>query len=519
MASPKEKLAESLEALEALQKRGIVAIRSADLTRTHRERLAKNGFLQEVMKGWYIASRPGEAGGESTAWYASFWKFCAPYLTERFGEEWSLSPEQSLFIHTGNWAVPRQLLVRSPKARNKATALAHDTSLFENRASTPPKGQTQILDGLRLFSLPAALVATGPGFFKQKATDARTALAMVRDASDVLAVLLKGGHSTVAGRLAGAFRNIGREKIANEILKAMRSAGYDVRENDPFEEHTVSTVAPPRDPSPYVTRMRLTWQAMRESVVEKFPKAPGLPKEKAAYLKTVDDIYVKDAYHSLSIEGYRVSPALIERVRRGDWNPDGNADDRDQCDAMAAKGYYDAFQAVKGSMNRILSGENPAAVAAEDHQTWYRQLFAPSVTAGILMPADLAGYRNDQVYILRSKHVPPRREAVRDLMPALFDLLEEETDPAVRAVLGHFMFGYIHPYMDGNGRMARFLMNVMLSAGGYRWTVIPVELRIEYMEALEAASIQSNITPFAELLAGLARSALEGMKNANAPSA
>src|SRR5512132_884280 len=41
------------------------------------------------------------------------------------------------------------------------------------------------------------------------------------------------------------------------------------------------------------------------------------------YLKHVQDVYVTDAYHSLSIEGYRVNPALIERVRSGTWNPGG----------------------------------------------------------------------------------------------------------------------------------------------------------------------------------------------------
>jgi len=46
-------------------------------------------------------------------------------------------------------------------------------------------------------------------------------------------------------------------------------------------------------------------------------------------------------------------------------------------------------------------------------------------------------------------HVPLNRDAVVDAMPALFDLLREEKEPAVRAVLGHFIFVYIHPYMDG----------------------------------------------------------------------
>ena len=72
MASPSEKLAKSLEVLHELQERGVDAIRSGDLTRTHRERLVKSGFLQEVIKGWYVPTRPGEAPGESTAWYASF---------------------------------------------------------------------------------------------------------------------------------------------------------------------------------------------------------------------------------------------------------------------------------------------------------------------------------------------------------------------------------------------------------------------------------------------------------------
>jgi len=48
MANPHEKLAESLEALRALQERRIVAVRSGDLTRTHRERLVKNGFLLSI---------------------------------------------------------------------------------------------------------------------------------------------------------------------------------------------------------------------------------------------------------------------------------------------------------------------------------------------------------------------------------------------------------------------------------------------------------------------------------------
>ena len=70
MARPPEKLARSLAILRKLQTaEGAGAIRARDLSRTHRERLLRNGFLQEVIKGWYIPSRPDEVKGESTAWY------------------------------------------------------------------------------------------------------------------------------------------------------------------------------------------------------------------------------------------------------------------------------------------------------------------------------------------------------------------------------------------------------------------------------------------------------------------
>jgi hypothetical protein len=85
MAISPEKLAQSLEILRNLQTaEGAGAIRARDLSRTHRERLLRNGFLQEVIKGWYIPSRPDEVKGESTAWYASFWRFCAVYLEARW---------------------------------------------------------------------------------------------------------------------------------------------------------------------------------------------------------------------------------------------------------------------------------------------------------------------------------------------------------------------------------------------------------------------------------------------------
>jgi len=505
MTSPAEKLAESLERLKKLQDRGIIAIQSSDLTRTHRERLVKNGFLQEVIKGWYIASRQDESAGESTAWYASYWGFCAVYLNRRFGDHWCLSPEQSISLHAGNWTVPQQLLVRSPKANNQVTSLPYKTSLLDVQLSMPNKNEVEIKNGLRIFSLASALVTCPPKFFIQNPTDVRTALLLIPDASDVLDLLLSDGRSKIASRLVGAFRHIGRSQFADEIIKTMTTVGYDVREINPFAVTPIHLHFS-RERSPYVNRMRIQWQEMREVIIKHFPAPVVRQKNPDKYLKAVDDAYMMDAYNSLSIEGYRVSEQLIHRVRSGVWNPDNNLDDREHIAALAARGYWLAFRAVKKSLRRVLKNVNPGKVFDEDHRDWYREMFAPCVTAGILKPADLAGYRRGPVYIRHSMHVPPDPSAVRDLMPVLSELLTQETESAVRIVLGHFFFVYIHPYMDGNGRMGRFLMNVMCAAGGYPWIIIPVEKRNQYMAALESASVVRNILPFCQFLRELVES-------------
>jgi fido (protein-threonine AMPylation protein) len=509
MAAPNEKLAESLDVLKALQEGGRRVFRSDDLSRVHRERLVENGFLQEVMKGWLTSASPGTRAGDSTPWCASLWEFCARYSAERFGDEWHLSAEESLWLHGEKTVMPEQIVVCSPKGTNHLIKLLHGTSLYDLKVpEMPAAGNLVMRDGLRLFSPAASLAGVGETFFARNPVESQVVLASLADASDLLRLLLDGGNSTKAGYLAGAFRQIGRAELADEIVRAMRRAGYDVRESNPFDVGQMLGRPRPRA-APIVGRLEMMWEATRDTVIKNFPKAPGVPKDRGAYLRNVDEIYQSDAYHSLSIEGYSVTPEIIDRVRQGNWNPDNDEADRKSRDALAARGYWLAFQVVKESVSKALAGKNPGALARAEHKEWYGELFQPCVTAGLLRAGDLAGYRNTAVYLRTSPYAPPRWEAVRDAMPAFFDLLEKETEPSVRAVLGHWLFGYIHPYPDGNGRIARFLMNVMMSSGGYPWTVIRMRDRKAYLAALDRASIDVDIGPFTTLIAQRVRWVLE----------
>jgi len=509
MATPSEKLASSLTALQRLQKDGRRVFQSKELSRVHRERLLHVGFLQEVMKGWLISSSPSARQGDSTPWYASFWEFCARYCDERFGDEWHFSPEQSLLLHAENTVIPAQAVINSPKGTNNKIDLLFSTSLYDlKEAQMPPAVDVTVRDGLRLFTPAAALVRVSEAFLNRNPVETRVVLASIHDVSELLRRLLDGGHSVVAGRLAGAFRHAGRPDIADEIVATMKAAGYAVRQTAPSSLQQPLRVLSVQAP-PIVGRMQAMWDSMRGKVLEIVPKSPGLPGDKSAYLRLIEDIYRSDAYHSLSIEGYTVPPEMIERVRAGNWDPDHYGADRQGRDALAARGYWQAFQAVKSDVAEIIAGADPGSLIRRKHGEWYRELFQPSVAAGLIAPGALAGYRNDAVYLRTSRYVPPRWEAVRDAMPALFDLLENEPDAGVRAVLGHWMFGYVHPYPDGNGRMARFLMNTMLASGGYPWTVIRVEDRTPYLTALDSASIDLEIGPFALFVAERVRWSME----------
>ena len=499
MAIPSEKLAQSLDVLRQIQEsKSSPVIRSSEISRTHQERLVENGFLMKVVGGWDIQSDPAAESGDTTAWYISYWRFISEYVPEKLGDEWCLSAEVSLAVQTGNWTVLPQLIIRSPKCNNTSVSLPFGCSIFFLKADCAADIDTESRYGLNVYSIPEALVMSSPILFQRSSITARTALSAIRDSSQVLPYLLDKGRSSRAGRLIGAFRNVQMLSVADEIKTTMNRFGYVIREEDPFTDKYEFV----RDLSPYATRIRLMWKSMRDVVLAVKPSVPaGIGIE--AYMKDVEDRYKLDAYHSLSIEGYKVSEELIEKVRSGNWKPDENASDKEDKTALAARGYWQAFQEVKKSLLAIFDGKNAGVVVEKDHRIWYQEMFAPSVMAGIIKAGDIVGYRTAQVYIRNSMHTPLNPEAVLDAMPVLFDLLKSEEDAWVRAVLGHFIFTFIHPYMDGNGRMGRFMMNVMLASGGYRWTIIQKEIRDKYMSALERASVQGDISEFASLLAGI----------------
>ena len=279
-----------------------------NFTRRCGEPLLEAAKLMDPDKGWVMSTGPQAQQQDTTPWYASFWEFCSLYCNDRFGKDWFLSPEQSLLLHVEAPTIPPQVVVNTPKGKNNKIDLLFGTSLYDLAVKEMPEQLTE-RNSQRVFTVEAALIRVPEGFFQRAPIEMQVAMASVRDVSTVLALLLDGGHSAVAGRLAGAFRRVGRDAFADEIVAAFKAAGYDVRESDPFAGQTCITTIAAGVP-PLVARLRAIWESQRETIIEIFPKAPGLPSDKNAYMKFVEDIYESDAYHSLSIEGYSVTPSL-----------------------------------------------------------------------------------------------------------------------------------------------------------------------------------------------------------------
>lgn len=492
-------LADALERAKKAAPKGV--LRSADLRRADRELLLRSGYIKDIIKGWYFLIRPGSAAGESTAWYATFWDFLAAYLTERFGTDYCLSAVASLDLHAGSTVVPGQVVAMTAHSGKTMLNLPQNTSLLVYQDPKNLPKEVEIRNGLRVMPLALALCRVPPAFFRSQPTEAELALRTLPDVGELIRVILESRSPALAGRFAGAFTFLGDRAKARNIEAAASAAGIAVKPENPFDRSAPLLPAVARVRSPHAGRIEALFQTMRGDVLNVFEKTkPKAIRSVDACLHRVDDAYQNDAYNSLSIEGYQVSPELIQRIRSGKWNPDATAEDKGTRDALAAKGYLEAFKLVKNTISDVLKGADAGATVRDGYGDWYRALFSESVKAGLMESHRLAGHRNGPVYIRGSRHVPPPASGVNDAMDALFGCLQSETSAAVRAVLGHSLFGFIHPYFDGNGRTARFLMNVFLTTGGYPWTIVRVSRRADYMAALEAASTQMDIVPFAKFI-------------------
>lgn len=112
-------------------------------------------------------------------------------------------------------------------------------------------------------------------------------------------------------------------------------------------------------------------------------------------------------------------------------------------------------------------------------------------------------YRTENVIISGASHIPPDAIVVPELMEKLiyrYDEWKEKYHPIVVAALLHAEFVKIHPFIDGNGRTARLLMNFEAMKNGYPPIIIKKEERHKYYDALDTGALTGNYTDFVKMV-------------------
>ena len=112
-------------------------------------------------------------------------------------------------------------------------------------------------------------------------------------------------------------------------------------------------------------------------------------------------------------------------------------------------------------------------------------------------------YRKENVIISGATHIPPESVIVPELMEKLiyrYDEWKEKYHPIIVAALLHAEFVKIHPFIDGNGRTARLLMNFEAMKSGYPPIIIKVKDRLKYYETLDEGALTGDYTEFVKLV-------------------
>lgn len=174
---------------------------------------------------------------------------------------------------------------------------------------------------------------------------------LLRDVGKLTQILIEEKRmGSSSGRIIGALQRLGKDTEAQLIHNALERLFTNVPVTDPFEKH-VSTFGMNLAKSPYASRVKLLWRENRNIIEDIFGALK--PIEYTQLITNVEENYKKDAYNSLSIEGYKVSDELIEKISSGHWSPEKNLQDVNSKNALAAKGYYLTFEEVLKSTDKI----------------------------------------------------------------------------------------------------------------------------------------------------------------------
>lgn len=214
----------------------------------------------------------------------------------------------------------------------------------------------------------------------------------------------------------------------------------------------------------------------------------GIKPLKASELKQLKDYYkIGLTYSSNAVEGNSIDETETKIIIENGLTIGG----KPLREHFEVIGHGDAYEYIHTLLNEKIIKES---FIKRIHYLFYRHI--DEKNAG--------KYRKDRVYITGSEHMPPAPQNIsRCMKEYVLELQDIKAGhhPVVYAAIAHRNFVAIHPFIDGNGRVARLLMNLILMQAGYQIAIIPPILRRQYIQALEKSHVKKDNTEFIKFIA------------------
>ncbi len=268
------------------------------------------------------------------------------------------------------------------------------------------------------------------------------------------------------------------------------------------------TALPRGTGQPWLDRQIMTFERFNAVLDDLLTKRVGPPPglSLARLVGNARQAKQYDAYHNTTMEGYRITQEVSDAVVNGTPLPEILSEAELRA-IMAVQGYSRAF-------DMVIDLVRTSPVPAIDERLildLYVELFRPSVDAGTVSEADLRSWRTIPVGLAGGwRHAPPAHGKVSSLIRGLCEFAaRSDIRPLTRAVLTHLEFVTIHPFLDGNGRLGRLLMNYALLEAGYPWVTIRSDEKHPYFQALERAQVDGEVEPLGVFLASHIRQAAD----------
>ncbi|XP_056119781.1 protein adenylyltransferase FICD [Rhinichthys klamathensis goyatoka] len=213
----------------------------------------------------------------------------------------------------------------------------------------------------------------------------------------------------------------------------------------------------------------------------------SIPKGNSALRRVMEETYYHHIYHTVAIEGNTLTLSEIRHIIETRYAVPGKSL-QEQNEAIGVD------VAMKYINTTLLS--RAGAITVNDILEIHRRVL------GYADPVEAGRFRASQVFV--GHHIPPHPQDLDRHMQELVQWLNTEEalhlHPVEFAALAHYKLVYVHPFVDGNGRTSRLLMNLILMQASYPPITIRKEQRVEYYTALDTAN-EGDVRPFIRFIA------------------